>query len=152
MPSSSKSPQAPSTKTHSFLRKSTDESPSFKTTSTSVPSEVRTSQSTNSLSPRSNESNHPEEDEVISDDEKTPEEIAAVELRANRRRRYYPNSSLDENNTSFLSGVGSSVSSTPSLERAVKKKKVQLDSRDSYDPLVTMSSTQQIVYCMTASG
>ena len=56
MPSSSKSPQAPSTKTHSFLRKSTDESPSFKTTSTSVPSEVRTSQSTNSLSPRSNES------------------------------------------------------------------------------------------------
>ena len=42
MPSSSKSPQAPSTKSHSFLRKSTDESPS-KTTSTSVPSEVRTS-------------------------------------------------------------------------------------------------------------
>ena len=70
MPSSSKSPQAPSTKTHSFLRKSTDESPSFKTTSTSVPSEVRTSQSTNSLSPRSNESTHPEEDDVISDDEK----------------------------------------------------------------------------------
>ena len=44
MPSSSKSPQAPSTKSHSFLRKSTDESPS-KTTSTSVPSEVKTSQS-----------------------------------------------------------------------------------------------------------
>ena len=70
MPSSSKSPQAPSTKTHSFLRKSTDESPSFKIISTSVPSEVRTSQSTNSLSPRSNESTHPEEDDVISDDEK----------------------------------------------------------------------------------
>ena len=64
MPSSSKSPQAPSTKSHSFLRKSTDESPSFKTTSTSVPSEVRTSQSTDSLSPQSNESNHPEEDDV----------------------------------------------------------------------------------------
>ena len=79
MPSSSKSPQAPSTKTHSFLRKSTDESPSFKTTSTSVPSEVRTSQSTNSLSPRSKESNHPEEDDVISDDEKTPKR----ELRLN---------------------------------------------------------------------
>ena len=49
MPSSSKSPQAPSTKSLSFLRKSTDESPS-KTTSTSVPSEVRTSQSTTSQS------------------------------------------------------------------------------------------------------
>ena len=105
MPSSSKSPQALSTKSHSFLRKSTDESPS-KTTSTSVPSEVRTSQSTNSSSPRSNESNHPEEDNVISDDDKTPEEIAAAELRANRRRGYDPNSSLDENNTSFLSGIG----------------------------------------------
>ena len=42
MPSSSKSPQASSTKPHSFLRKSTEESPSFKTTSTSMPSEVRT--------------------------------------------------------------------------------------------------------------
>ena len=113
MPSKSKSPQAPSTKSHSFLRKSTDESPS-KTTSPSVPSEVRTSQFTNSLSPRCNESNHPEDDDVISDDEKTPEEIAAAELRANRRRGYDPNSSLDENNTSFLSGVGSFVSSTPS--------------------------------------
>ena len=45
MPSSSKSPQALSTKSQSSLRKSTDESPS-KTTSTSVPSKVRTSQST----------------------------------------------------------------------------------------------------------
>ena len=140
MPSSSKSPQGPSTKSHSFLRKSTDESPS-KITSTSVPSEVRTSQSTTSLNPRYNESNHPEEDDVISDDEKTPEEIASAELRANRRRGYDPNSSLDENNTSFLSGVGSSVSSTPSLERTIKKKKVQSES-DSDDP----SSTQQVVY------
>ena len=124
MPSqSSKSPLAPSTKTHSFLRKSTNESHS-KTTSTSVPSEVRTSQSTNSLSPRSNESNHSEEDNVISDDGKSPEEKAAADLRANRRRGYDPNSSLDENNTSFLAGVGSSFSSTPSLERAIKKKKV----------------------------
>ena len=114
MPSSSKSPQALSTKSHSFLRNCTDASPS-RTTSTSVPSEVRTYQSTNSLSPRSKESNHPEEDDVISDDEKTPEEIVSAELRANRRRGYDPNSSLDENNTSFLSGVGSSVSSTPSL-------------------------------------
>ena len=140
MPSSSKSPQALSTKSHSFLRKSTDESPS-KTTSTSVPSEVRTSQSTGSLNPRYNESNHPEEDDVISNDDKTPEEIASAELRANRRRGYDPNSSLDENNTSFLSGVGSSVSSTPSLERTIKKKKVQSES-DSVDP----SSTQQVVY------
>ena len=101
MPSSSKSPHALSTKSHSFLRKSTDESPST-TTSPSVPSEVRTSQSTNSLNPRYNESNHPEEDDVISDDEKPPEEIASAELRANRRRGYDPNSSLDENNTSFL--------------------------------------------------
>ena len=114
MPSSSKSPQALSTKSHTFLRKSTDESPS-KTTSPSVPSKVRTSQSTKAMSPRYNESNHPEEDDVISDDEKSPEEIAAAELRANRRRGYDPNSSLDENNSSFLSGIGSSVSSTPSL-------------------------------------
>ena len=71
MPSSSKSPQALSTKSHSFLGKSTDESPS-KTPSPLVPSEVRTSQSTNSLSPRYDESNHPEEDDVISDDEKNP--------------------------------------------------------------------------------
>ena len=118
MPSqSSKRPQAPSTKTHSFLRKTTDESPSMKTTSTSVPSEVRTSQSTNSLSRWSNESNHPEEVDDISDDDKTPEEKVAADLRANRRRGYDPNSSLDRNNTSFLSGVGLSVSSTPSLER-----------------------------------
>ena len=99
---------------------------------------MRTSQSTTSLSPRSNEPNHPEEDDVISDDEKNPKEIAAAELRANRRRGYDPNSSLDENNTSFLSGVESSV---PSHERAIKKEKVQSDS-DSDDP----SSTQQVVY------
>ena len=105
-----------------------------------MPSKVRTSQSTKSLSPRYNESNHPEEDDVISDDDKTPEEIASAELRANRRRGYDPNSSLDENNSSFLSGVGSSVSSTPSLERAIKKKKVQSES-DSDDP----SSTQQVM-------
>ena len=84
-----------------------------------MPSEVRTSQSTNSLGPRSNESNHPEEDDVISDDDKTPKERAAAELCANRRRGYDPNSSLYEINTSFLSGVGSSVSSTPSLERVI---------------------------------
>ena len=90
-----------------------------------MPSEVRTSRSTNSLSPRSNESNHPEEDDVISDGEKNPEERAAAELRVN--------------NTSFLSGVESSVSSTPSLERAIKKKKVHSES-DSDDP----SSTQQV--------
>ena len=141
MPSSSKSPQAPFTKSHSFLRKSTDKSPSFKTTSPSVPSEVRTSQPTNSLNPRSNESNHPEEDDVISDDKKNPEERAAAELRANRRRGYDPNSSLDESSTSFLSRVGSFVSSTPSLERAIKKKKIQSDSNSDES-----SSTQQVVY------
>ena len=106
-----------------------------------MPSEVRTSQSTNSLGPRYNESNHPEEDDVISNDDRTPEEIASAELRANWRRGYDPNSSLDENNTSFLSGVGSSVSSTPSLERAIKKKKVQSEF-DSDEP----RSTQQVVY------
>ena len=88
-----------------------------------MPSEVRTSQSTNSLNPWDNESNHPEKDDVISDDDRTPEEIASAELRANWHRGYDTNSSLDENNTSFLSGVESSVSSTPSLERAIKKKK-----------------------------
>ena len=51
-----------------------------------MPSEVRTSQSTNSLSPRYDESNHPEEDDFISDNERTPEEIAAAELRTNQRR------------------------------------------------------------------
>ena len=142
MPSQgSKSPLAPSAKTHSFLRESTDESSLIKTTRTSVPVEVRTSQSTNSLSSRSNESNHnesdlpgdesrefvnhPEDEDDIFDDDKSPEEKAAADLRANRRRGYDPNSSLDGNNSSFLSGVGSSVSSTPSLERAIKKMKVQ---------------------------
>ena len=57
------------------------------------------------------------------------------------RRGYDPNSSLDENNSSFLSGVKSSVSSTPSLERAIKKKKIHSES-DSDEP----SSTQQVVY------
>ena len=98
-------------------------------------------QSTNSLSPRYNESNHPEDDDVISDDEKTPEEIAAAELRANKRRGYDPNASLDETNTSFLSGIGSSVSSTPSLERTIKKKKIHSES-DSDDT----NSTKQVVY------
>ena len=161
MPSQrSKSPLAPSSKTHTFLQKSTGESPLIKTTRTSVPVEVRTSQSTNSLSPRSNESinnesdlpgedsleyvNHPEDEDNIFDDDKAPEERAAADLRASRRRGYDPNSSLDENDTSFLTGVGSSISSTPSLERAIKKK-VQSDS-DSDEPLVTMSSTQQVVY------
>ena len=122
-----------------------------------MPIEVRTSQSTNSLSPRSNESNndesdlpcedsrkfvnHHEEDDDIFDVDKSPEEKAAADLRANRRRGYDPNSSLDENNASFLSGVGSSVSSTPSHERAIRKKKVHSDS-DSDEP----RSTQQVVY------
>ena len=106
-----------------------------------MPSEVRTSQSTDSLNPRYNESNHPEEDDVISDDEKNTEEIATAELRANKRRGYDPNSSLDENNTSFLSGIGSSVSSTPSLEGAIKKKKIHSES-----DLDDLSSTQQVVY------
>ena len=69
--------------------------------------------------------NHPEDEDDIFDDDKSPEEKAAADLRANRRRGYDPNSSLDGNNSSFLSGVGSSVSSTPSLERAIKKMKVQ---------------------------
>ena len=45
--------------------------------------------------------------------------------------------------------MGSSVSSTPSLERAIKKKVVQSDSpdsRDSDESLVTVSSTQRVVY------
>ena len=87
MPSSRKSPQALSTKSHSFLRQSTDSSPST-TTSPSVPSEVRTSQSNGLSNPR-----YDEEDDVISDDERTPEEIAAAELRANKRRGYDPNAS-----------------------------------------------------------
>ena len=132
MPSQgSKSPLAPSSKPHTFLRKGTGESPLIKTTRTSVPVEVRTSQSTNSLSPWSNESNneesdlpcedsrelvnHPEDEDDSFDDDKSSEEKAAADLRASRRKGYDPNSSLDENNSSVLSGVGSSVSSTPSL-------------------------------------
>ena len=118
--------------------------------------EVRTSQSTSSIS-QSNESNnsesdlpgedtrefvnHPEDEDAIFYEDKSHEEKAAANLRASRRRRYDPNSPLDENNTSFLSGVGSSASLTPSLERAIKKKKVQSDS-DSDES----SSTQQVVY------
>ena len=93
--------------------------------------------------------NHPEDEDDIFDDDKSPAEKAAADLRASRRRGYYPNSLIDKINSSFLSGVGSSVSSTPSLERAIKKKKVQSDSpnsRDSDKPLVTMSATQQVVY------
>ena len=56
MPSQgSKSPLAPSSKTHTFLRKSIGESPLIKTTRTSVPVKVRTSQYTN-------ESNNDESD------------------------------------------------------------------------------------------
>ena len=131
-----------------------------------MPVEVRTSQSTNSLSPRTNEFindesdlpsedsrefvNHPEdEDDIFDEKMKTPEEKAAADLRASKRRGYDPNSSIDEKNSSFLSRAGSSVTSTPSLKRAIKKRKIQSDSpdcRDSDDPLVTMSSTQQVVY------
>ena len=155
-----KSPLVSPSKPHTFLRKSTGESPLIKTIRTSVPVEMRTSQSTNSFSPLNNESNndesdlpcevsrefvnHPEDDDDIFDDDKSPEEKAAADLRASQRRGHDPNSSLDENNLSFLSGVGSSVSSTLSLERAIKKKKVQSDS-DSDEPLVAMSSTQQVV-------
>ena len=88
---------------------------------------------------------HSEDEDDIFDDDKTPEEKAAADLRASRRRGYDPNSSIDEINLSFLSGARSSITSTPSLERAIKKKKVQLDSpdsRNSDDPLITMSSTQ----------
>ena len=116
-----RSPLAPSSKPHTFLRKSMGKSPLIKTTRTSVPVEVRTSQFANSLSPRSNESidcesdlpgedlrefvNHPEDEDGIFNDDKSPEERAAADLRASRRRGYDPNSSLDENNSSFLSGV-----------------------------------------------
>ena len=148
MPSQgSKSLLAPSSKPHTFLHKSTGESPLLKTTRGFVPVEVRTSQSTNLLSPRSNVSindesdlpgddswefvNHSEDEDDIFDDDKTPEEKAAADLRASRRRGYDPNSSIDEINLSFLSGARSSITSTPSLERAIKKKKVQLDSPDS---------------------
>ena len=111
-----------------------------------MPVEVRTSQSTNSLSLRNNEFlndesnlpdgnsgefiNHPEDEDDIFDDDKTPEEKGAADLRASKRRKYDPNPSIGENNSSFLSGAGSSVTSSPSLERAIKKKKVQLDSPD----------------------
>ena len=74
---------------------------------------------------------------------------AAAELRASKRRGSDPNSSIDENNSNFLSGAGSSVSSTPSLERSIKKKKVQSDSPDSRtsdDQYETTNSNQQVVY------
>ena len=128
IPSSSKSLQAPSTKTHSFLRKSTAKvfhskqlalrclvrwGPLNPTSrwALGATSLIILRRTTSSLMTK-----------------KKPEEKAALELRANRRSGYDPNSSLDENNPSFLSGVGSSVSSTPSLERAIKKQKVHSDS------------------------
>ena len=71
----------------------------------------------NPPSPRSNESNnyesdlpgedpqefvnHPEDEDDIFDYDKFPEEKAAADLRTTRRRGFDPNSSLDENNTSF---------------------------------------------------
>ena len=48
---------------------------------------------------------------------------------------------FSSSDASFLSGIGSSVSSTPSLERAIKKKKIHSES-DSDDA----NSTQQVVY------
>ena len=150
----------PPSKPYTFLRKSTGESPFLKTTRAFVPVEVRTSQSTNSLGLQNDESdlpdehsrefvNHPEDEDDIIDDDKSPEEKAAADLRASKRRRYDPNSSIDESNSSFLLGAGSSVTSTSSLERSFKKKKVQSDSpdsRDSDNQHVTVSSTQQVVY------
>ena len=53
------------------------------------------------------------------------------------------------NNTSFLSGAGSLASSTPSLERSIKKKEVQSDSpgsRNSEYQHETAKSSQQVVY------
>ena len=146
-PQGNKSPLVPPSKLHTFLRKRTDASPS--SARTSVPFEVRISQSTNSLGLRNNENLHDEfdlpdensrefvhpleDDEDIFDDDKTPEERAAAELRANKRRGYDPDSTIEDNNESFLSGAGSLVSSTPSLEKSIKKKKVQSDSPDSRD-------------------
>ena len=48
-----------------------------------------------------NKSNHPEEDDVISDDDKNPEEIASAELRANRRRGYEMHHSMKLIQASF---------------------------------------------------
>ena len=103
---------------------------------------MRTSQSTNSLSPQSNESNHPKEDDVISDDDKSPEEKAAAELRANRRRGYDPNSSFDENNTSFLPFGSGIICLLYSLTRESYQKEEGPADSDSDEP----SSTQQVVY------
>ena len=126
---------------------------------------MRTTQSTNSLSLRNKEFhnhgsdlpdenswesvNHPEDEKDIFDDEDKPEEEASAELRASKRRGYDPNSSIDENYLSFPSGAGSSVSSTPSLEKSIKKKKVRSDSpdsRDSDEPQETANPHQQVVY------
>ena len=89
-----------------------------------MPVEVRTSQSTNSLSPRGNDSNnsesdlfgeysrefvnHPEDDDDIFDDVKFPEEKAAADLRATRRRGYDPNSSHDDE-LGFIIPFGSGI-------------------------------------------
>ena len=118
---------------------------------------MRTTQSTNSLSLRNKEFhnhgsdlpdenswesvNHPEDEKDIFDDEDKPEEEASAELRASKRRGYDSNSSIDENDSNFLSGAESFVSSTPSIKRSVKKKKVQSDFPDFRkidDQLVTM--------------
>ena len=82
------------------------------------------------------------------DDERTPKEKAAAELRAIKRKEWDPDASTNDNNLSFISRAGSIVSSTPSLERSIMKKKVQSDSPDSRDSHLqyeTTNSNQQVV-------
>ena len=152
-------------KSHTFLRKRTNKSPSsIKTVHTSVPVEVGTSQSTNSLSFRNNdqfnvESNPPDKtsrefvplsegEEDIFDDDRSPEEKAFVESCAIKRKGWDPDASTHDDNLSIKSRAESIASSTPSLERSIKKKKVQLestDSRNSDDQYETTNSNQQVV-------
>ena len=151
----SKSPLAPSSKPHTFLHNSTGESPLIKTTRACVPvepSEQRVSWQ-RIWSSRWRFTGIRQSSwgwgQYLRWRQILRRESSRWSSRQSAQGGYDPNSSIDENNSSFLSGVGSSVSSTPSHEKAIRKKKVQSDSpdsRDSDEPLVTMSSTQQVLY------
>ena len=146
---------------------------SFKTARTSVPVQVKTSQSTNSLSLRNNQFQHdgsdfpdensrefvdpPEDEEDIfwgkqkkkKKEEKKPEKKQPLNFALIKAGGSDPDLSIDDNNSSFFYGAGSFVSSTPLTREIHQKKKRQSDSPDSRasdDQHETAKSTQQVVY------
>ena len=90
-----------------------------------------------------------EEEEGIYDDDLSPEERAIAEFCAIERKGWNSNTSVDDNLVSSNSRAGSVVSFTPSHERSIKRKKVQLnspESRTSEGQYESTNSSQQVVY------